>query len=309
MAGAGGYVGGRLVGHLGRAGVEVVPLVRTPRPWLPASQRSLDLRRPSADLDGLLRDVDAVVHLAGPSEVHAAADPERVLADTVAISSVLGRASATAGVARFVYLSTVHVYGARVTPGAVIREDLRCEPHHPYAIARLASEHVLAGAGLPLTVLRMTNAVGAPADPAVDRWTLLVNDLCRQAALGRRIELLTDGTQWRDFVSLADALSIVTRLSTGSLVPGTWNLCSGGATTVRDVAGLVQDAFEERTGDRPPLVAPDASAPPTAPPVIDAGGLSAHGLECSTPLRTAVDEVAEFCLRHRGALVGDPAAV
>lgn len=302
VAGAGGFVGGRLVAELAaRPGIEVVALVRKHRPWLDARQVELDLREPSPALVGELEGTAALVHLAGPSEVHAAAHPEQVLADTVAISTNLGVAAAEAGVARITYLSTTHVYGDQVRPGARITEDLRPEPRHPYAIARLASEHVLAGQVDELVAVRLTNSVGAAADPAVDRWTLLVNDLCLHAARTGRMRLLSDGSQWRDFVSLGDAARVVADLALGGGAPGTWNLGSGTPTTVRAVAGLVADAFEAITGNRPELDAPPEVAPVDAP-VVDVSGLAAHGLVCATPLAAAVAETARFCVAHRDEL-------
>ena len=94
-------------------------------------------------------------------------------------------AVADSAVKRLVYMSTVHVYGERMTGGATLTEDMRPEPRAPYAIARLASEHLAAALsrkGIEVVVLRLTNSMGAPAHPAVDRWTLVANDLCRQGS-------------------------------------------------------------------------------------------------------------------------------
>jgi UDP-glucose 4-epimerase len=304
VAGAGGYVGGRLVAELlGRDGVEVLAVVQKPRPWLGAvEQVAVDLRRPSAALDEAVDGADALVHLAGPSEVVAASDPAGVLADTVAITTELGAAAARAGVGRVVYLSTIHVYGARAEPGATLTEDLRPEPRHPYAIARLASEHALRALGLDPVCLRLTNSVGAPADVEVDRWSLVVNDLCRQAATTGTLRLRTDGMQWRDFVALADATRIIAAIALGAGTPGTWNLGSGRASTVRHAAELVADAVEARTGRRPPLEAPEPPAAPPGPHDVDVAGLAAQGLVATTPLAVAVDEVAAFCLDHASEL-------
>lgn len=303
VAGAGGYVGGRLVAELRARAVDVVPVVRHWRPWLGDGQCAVDLRQPSDELDAALAGADAVVHLAGPSEVVAARDPAAVLADTLAITTTLGTATAGTGT-RFVYLSTIHVYGERAQPGAHLTEDLRCEPRHPYAIARLASEHALRGLGVDPVCLRLTNSVGAPVDTAVDRWSLVVNDLCRQAATEGVLRLRTDGLQWRDFVALADAVRIVGDIALGAGSPGVWNLGSGTATTVRDAAALVADAFERLTGTRPPLEAPAPAAAPPAAHTVDVSGLVGQGLEATTPLAAAVDEIAAFCVAHAGDLAG-----
>src|SRR5436309_54649 len=74
----------------------------------------------------------------------------------------------------------------------------------------------------------------------------------------------TTGTQWRDFVALRDVREMVATACRSDAVPaGTYNLGSGRPLTVRHLAGLVQDAFEELTGSRPELhaPAPDGEAP------------------------------------------------
>ena len=64
-------------------------------------------------------------------------------------------------------------------------KDTPTRPSHPYATTHRAGEDVLAYFcryhGFAGVALRLSNAFGAPMDLGVDRWTLLVNDLCRQA--------------------------------------------------------------------------------------------------------------------------------
>jgi UDP-glucose 4-epimerase len=247
------------------------------------------------------------VHLAGANEVEASRDPDGALAGTVAATRRVAVAVAAVGVPRLVYVSTVHVYGAALAEDAEISEATVPAPRHPYAISRLASEHTAAAAvaGDALVVFRLTNAVGAPAAPRVDRWSLLVNDLCRQAVNVGTVTLKSAGDQWRDFIPATDAISAIASAAEAGRVPaGTYNLGSGRPRTVRDVAMLVQDAFEARTGERPPLIAPDPSGPAPRPYRVDIGRLAAQGLAPKSDLPVAIDETAAFCLEHRAALEG-----
>jgi UDP-glucose 4-epimerase len=268
-----------------------------------ADQVTVDLVH---DADGRLVDVlrgaDSIVHLAGLSEVVAAADPGRALSETILASHRLGDACREAGVRRVVYVSTVHVYGARMMPGAVLTEDLRCEPRAVYAIARLASEHALAALGddVELVVFRLTNSVGAPADPRVDRWTLVANDLCRQAVQDHRVVLRTSGVQYRDFVDLGDVCAALAAAADpfGPIRPGTYNLGSGRPLTVRALAEIVQDVVEQATGSRPLLEAPDPEGPPPEPYVVDVNRIAAAGLSTATPIESSIAETVRFCLAH-----------
>jgi UDP-glucose 4-epimerase len=260
-----------------------------------------------ANLDAYT-DVDVVVHLAGENEVVAARDPASALGGTVLATERLVEAAAAAGVKRLVYMSTVHVYGERITDGALLTEQLRPEPRSAYAISRLACEHLAATlnpSGVDVVVLRLTNSVGAPADPAVDRWTLVANDLCRQGALTGRLELRSSGVQWRDFVALADvrgAIAAACRWEDPVLPAGTYNLGSGKPMTVRDLAGLVQDAFERRTRTRPELRAPEPGPERPEPYHVSVERIESYGFRAETAVEEAVDETVRFCIEHKEAL-------
>jgi UDP-glucose 4-epimerase len=299
-------VGGRLVETLLAREWEVRGLNRDPARYLPVEEIVADLSDPAATdaVEAACEGIDTIVHLAGENEVLAAREPAAALAVTVVATERLVEAAARAGVTRLVYVSTVHVYGRRMVEGATLTEDMRPEPRSSYAISRLASEHVaamLASEGSDLVVLRLTNSVGAPPHPSVDRWTLVANDLCRQGALGGRLELRTSGMQWRDFVAMADVCDFIAAASLAEepVVPsGTYNLGSGTPTTVRGLAGLVQDAFERVTGERPDLKAPAPGDAPE-PYLVSVARAREHGLQAWTPLEKAVEETARFCLTNR----------
>lgn len=252
-------------------------------------------------LDG----VETVVHLAGENEVDAARTPAAAIAATVAATQRIGEACASSQTARLVYLSTMHVYGARIAPGATLTEDLRPEPRSPYGISRLASEHVaasLAADAYELIVLRLTNSVGAPYDPSVDRWTLVANDLARQGAAEGQLELRSSGVQWRDFVPLDDVCSALASACEpgGQLPAGTYNLGSGRPMTVRALAALIQDAFERQTGRRPELRAPDPSGEAPEPYRVSVARAAEHGVRLDGSIEAAITETVRFCTEHFG---------
>ncbi|MEY2565771.1 MAG: UDP-glucose 4-epimerase [Actinomycetota bacterium] len=283
-------------------------VVRRTRPYLPADEQVvLDVRERPDALRSAFEACDAVLHLAGANEVDAAEDPDAALADTVLGSRHVAAAATDAGVGRLTYVSTVHVYGRALVDGAVITEDVVPAPMATYGIARLASEHVIraeAGRGsMEVVALRLTNGVGAPVDPRVARWTLVGNDLCRQAALDGRLVLRSSGVQWRDFIAIADVMRAVgSAVAPGGLPDGTYNLGSGAPMTILDLAALVQDAIEEETGKRPPLEAPPAPDVRPLPYHVDVDRLARLGVTPQVSIASAMAETARFCLEHREAL-------
>jgi UDP-glucose 4-epimerase len=308
LTGAGGYIGSRLAADLaGRPDIAVRALVRKPAAFVEADDHVVvDLLGDHDSIAEAFAGVDTVVHLAGPNEVVAAAEPERALTETVLVSERVADAAAAAGVRRIVYVSTIHAYGALMAEGAVLTEEQPAEPRSVYAIARLASEHLLEAAvdeGIEVCVFRLTNSVGAPAHPDVDRWSLVTNDLCRQAVTRGELRLHSSGVQWRDFVALADACRILTGcLAPGSLPSGTYNLASGHSHTIRDLAALVQEAMVAEGRPRPALYAPDPPARRPEPYHVSAARLRAAGWEPTVPLPEAVAETVRFCLQHQDRL-------
>lgn len=309
ITGAGGYIGGRLVRMLAGDGWDVRALGREPAHRLGVPETRCDLARPDRErLRSALAEVDVVVHLAGESEVLAAHEPAAAIAQTAVATENLAEACRKARVSRLVYLSTVHVYGARVVPGATLEEDMRPEPRSAYAISRLACEHIvaaLAAGGYELVVLRLTNSVGAPDAPEVDRWSLVANDLCRQGAVAGELELRSSGTQWRDFVAMRSVCRSIARVASaddGEVPAGTYNLGSGRSIRVRELAVAIQDEFERQTGSRPPLRAPDPE--PDAPGAysVSIERAAEYGILFDDPLADAISETVRFCLDHREEL-------
>jgi UDP-glucose 4-epimerase len=309
VTGAGGYIGGRLVEPLRAAGWDVHGVVREPTPRLDIGQTVCDLAHTDRDaLIGACDGAETIVHLAGENEVAAAREPASALASTLVATENISEACAAAGVKRLVYMSTVHVYGERMQPGATLTEEMRVEPRSAYAISRLASEHVaasLARGNYELVILRLTNSVGAPDHPSVDRWSLVANDLCRQGAVNGTLELRTSGMQWRDFVALGDVCHSITaacRAQDPILRPGTYNLGSGRPTTVRGLAEMIQDAFASQTGTRPELRAPAPESDPPQPYRVSIERGAESGMRLDGALEDAVAETVGFCLEHRKEL-------
>ncbi|HEX3833317.1 MAG TPA: NAD(P)-dependent oxidoreductase [Solirubrobacteraceae bacterium] len=303
VTGAGGYIGGRLVRALAGAGRDVHALVREPAPWLGIDQTVCDLCSAAPELLAeACAGVSTIVHLAGENELVAAREPAGALGSTVIATERLAEAARAAGGRRLVYLSTVHVYGERMRPGVTLTEDLRPEPRSAYAISRLACEHVAASLSTETVILRLTNTVGAPADAQVDRWSLVANDLARQGTRQGTLRLRSSGVQWRDFVPLDDVCAAIGAAGDRSLAPGTYNLGSGEPTTVLALAHLVQDAFEQRTGRRPPLQTAPPPPEPSGPYRVSVQRIAAQGVTGSRTLGDAVGETVAFCLEHREEL-------
>jgi len=193
-----GYLGGRITRALAgssRFSVWVTTRRRRcpPLSWLsPERCLYMDLMS-DREVRAVCEGMDAVIHLAAMNEHESSADPMKALLVNGAGTLRLIEASLAAGVRRFIYLSTAHVYGSPLT--GRITEETVPRPVHPYAIThRIAEDFVLAArsqGSLEGIVVRLSNGIGPPIFEDVNRWTLVGNDLCRQAVTNRALRLKT----------------------------------------------------------------------------------------------------------------------
>jgi UDP-N-acetyl-alpha-D-quinovosamine dehydrogenase len=146
VTGAAGFVGRALVPRLAAAGWAVRPATRA---------ETGDIG-PGTDWRPLLADLDAVVHLA--ARVHVmrdrAADPEHEF-DRVnhRAAAALAAQAATAGVRRFVFLSSIKVHGD-ASDHPLAASDAPA-PDDAYGRSKLAAERALANLGGGMTVVAL----------------------------------------------------------------------------------------------------------------------------------------------------------
>jgi len=301
-----GYIGGRVCRFLAeyadfhlRLGTRQAH--QTPPHWLCNGKLAfLDLLDDSS-LEKACRGVKYIVHLAALNEIDCAADPARALMINGLGSLRLLRAAITAKVERFVYFSTAHVYGAPLT--GTLTEQTLPRPQHPYAIThRIAEDLVLAARDkgeIQGIVLRLSNGFGAPERANVNRWTLLANDLCRQAVTSGKLSLRSSGLQLRDFITLNDisrAVQHILTLSPEACADGLFNLGGENPTRIIDVAERIAFRYEQLFGanlaiDRPSPLPSESSLP------LDyrIDKLKATGFELRANIDEEIDSTLELC--------------
>jgi UDP-glucose 4-epimerase len=255
-----------------------------------------------AALRAACKDVDCIVHLAALNEIQCAANPEAALQINGLGTLKLLQAARQTGVCRVIFFSTAHVYGAPLQ--GHITEKTNCRPTHPYAIThKVAEDFVLAAhdkGEIEGIVVRLSNAVGAPLDLEVDRWSLLVNDLCRQAVTTQKVALKSNGQQQRDFIAIKDVTKAVVHLlglAPGSLGDGLYNVGCGKSARVIDLANLVANSYRERTGTHIPVEFVQTGERTDSPELFyDVSKIAQTGFRPTGNIADAVDETLRFCL-------------
>jgi UDP-glucose 4-epimerase len=250
--------------------------------------------------------VDVIVHLAAMNAIECAADPVAALIVNAVATTRLLEAAKKEKVRRFVYLSTAHVYGSPLM--GHISEATWPQPIHPYATSHRAAEDGVIAADrqgqIEGLVLRLSNAFGAPANPAANCWDLLFNDLCRQAIIDKALVLRSSGLQRRDFMPLTDVCRAITHLAElplGSSTPRLFNVGGDWAPTVWEAANLIADRVEIRIGYRTPLKRVQPRNGETATDLVyQTNLLSSTGFRLQADRMAELDDLLAFCEREFG---------
>jgi len=207
---------------------------------------------------------DVIIHLAALNEIDSVKKPLEAIEVNVVDSFRILELAQKHGAKRFIYFSTAHIYGAPLI-GTITEKSLP-RPVHPYALTHRAFEDFVTAAAdnkkISTAILRLSNSFGPPAFPSADRWTLLVNDLCKQAAGTGTMTLKTPGLQQRDFITLQDvcrAVEHIIKLPADKLSDGIFNLGGHNSMSILDMAKLVQERCKAVAGREIILTAPPPS--------------------------------------------------
>jgi nucleoside-diphosphate-sugar epimerase len=251
VTGTEGYLGHVLAPTLAADGHEVIGVdtgfYREAQLYRGVPMQSLTLFK---DIRALTRDdlegVDAVVHMAELSN-----DPLGQLAPTITyeinhVGSVqLAELAKSAGVQRFVYMSSCSVYG--VAGGSDMTEESDVNPQTAYAECKVMVERdvkPLADDGFSPTFMRNATAFGA--SPRM-RFDIVVNNLSGLAWTTKRIAMNSDGTPWRPLVHALDiARSIRCVLAADRQIVHNQTFNVGDTKQnyqVKEIAEIVADVF------------------------------------------------------------------
>jgi UDP-glucose 4-epimerase len=257
VTGGSGFIGSHVVDKLRAAGHEPRILDLIPSPYHSDVETVLgDLRDPAIAqraLDG----TDAVLHLAAVADVDLVAmDPTHTDQVNTQGTQVLLEGARAVGVKRFVYASTIWVYGDAAGPEAVDEDTPLGLPKHFYTATKIAGEMYTASYGelydLEWTILRF----GIPYGPRA-RPTAVVPALTAKALEGQPLTIAGDGTQSRRFVYVEDLAEGVVAALVPEAANRVYNLVGRENTSVRAIARAVRDIvgdvpivhIEGRAGD------------------------------------------------------------
>ena len=193
----------------------------------------------------LLEEIDLVIHCAGLNATDSYKDPARANLVNGSHTEFLVESSAAAGVKRFVYISTAHVYRSPLVGD--IDENSPLENTHPYATSHALGEMAISTHKELFTngavSFRLSNTFGLPITTDSSGWTLVVNEWCKDAIRTKSINIKSSPNLSRNFIPLQDAAREIVEAS----IDFEWvpendciNLGDSESLTLDEVALLIQ---------------------------------------------------------------------
>jgi UDP-glucose 4-epimerase len=271
ITGGVGLLAGRIATHLARGGYRVALATRN-KETCPMSEPAIEVVQidwqDATSLRALCCDVDIVINAMGMNAYDCSVDPAGAINVNGVYTSQLLQAAISGGVRRFLQLSTAHVYSKDLV--GKVTERTQTTNVHPYASSHLVGDLSVLWAEqrgeIEVAVLRLSNVFGRPVLAKSPCWTLLVNELCRQAIERRSLKIRSSGGQHRDFVPLAKVSELVAEfcaiekiddLKIRAKDPSVFNVGSGFSMSVRRMAEIVQERYVLSMGQEIYLVIPD----------------------------------------------------
>lgn len=220
VTGGGGFIGSHLVDLLLLSDHSVCVLDN----FSTGNRENLPLSNPQVRLvtgdirdlsvvDSAMQGVDAVVHLAAVASVQASVDdPLGTHAVNLVGTINLLEAARKHSVKRFVFASSAAVYGD--VQSLPVTEDVPLSPLTPYAADKLSSEYYIdfyrRQHGLQSVVFRFFNIFGPRQDPS-SPYSGVISIFMERAIADLPITVFGDGEQSRDFVYVADLVTLLSR--------------------------------------------------------------------------------------------------
>jgi len=307
LTGAGGHIGGRLLQYLITKQHSVRPHFRAAGDsstiWSDLNPTFGDLRNSETCLricDG----ADIVVHTATRGYSTSRRETIDSLREERDATLQLARACKQSAARRFIFHSTVRVYGESLI-GQVTEETVP-QPTDLLGTERFRLETELRGLfsdNRPvLTILRASNSFGIAASPPQTPWDLLIHQLCREAATHGTMTLLTDGRQFRDFIPIGELVQLFEQIIAHPHANDPcYLIASGISRTLNDIRSQLSEYMTTHFGITPRQNYVRVDTPPPPQFSLSLARLRSLGITPSPEWANELHQLVNLSLLVRGS--------
>ncbi|MCM3440433.1 NAD-dependent epimerase/dehydratase family protein [Metabacillus halosaccharovorans] len=158
----------------------------------------------TADLENVLKEVDAIYHLAGMPGVRSSwgKDFDPYVTNNILATQRLLEVVKNKNLTKFIFASTSSIYGEK---SGKVSEDSIPAPLSPYGITKLTGEHLCQvynkSFGVPIVVVRFFTVYGPRQRPDMAFHRFIAQILKEEP-----LTIYGDGTQSRDFTFISDCV-------------------------------------------------------------------------------------------------------
>jgi UDP-glucose 4-epimerase len=204
----------------------------------------------AAALSEVLRGADAVIHAAGTGgEADCLKDPTRSLLAHVYGTQLLAREARRANVARFVFTSTIAVYGTYGSRAMPLTEEMEPRPDEFYGALKATAERSLVDSGR-FRILRLSNVYGRGSG-LFSLSSGVAGKFVELIGRGKSLRVYGDGSQRIDYVHIDDACRAYELALGAPEGEGfVYNVGGGRPVSVQELAETAARLAEELTGRR-----------------------------------------------------------
>jgi UDP-glucose 4-epimerase len=297
ITGGQGFIGGRLAAYLCQ--FEEYDLVVTSR-----QQLSQDHKRPikvinidakSDNITDVLKDCYAVIHLAALDATASFHKTYEAIEVNIADTLRWKIAAEEAGVAKFIYFSTIHVYGNQNVE--ILDESCITIPDHPYAITHLTAElYVLSSIYNKTTkpyVFRLSNSFGYP-ETNVKQWHLVVLDFCKQAIEKGEIIIKSNSSISRDFIPIDNICEIMNFTLQNDLKVGVYNMSTGSNKSLLELAKDIQEIMQHSYNKSIKIIE-ESEQKTMSSPIISNLKLKNEGYQHKEVFKNEISALINYC--------------
>ena len=196
-------------------------------------------------------EIDVIIHLAALTSLpECESDPAECISVNVAGTAAVLHAARLKN-KKVIVASTSAIYEHNNPALAPFTEEANVSPRLMYPLSKKMMEELVESYvrnyDMDITTLRFFNVFG-PRQDIHRKSPPLINFIVREVAAGRQITFFADGHQQRDYIHVDDVVDMIERcLPSHERTRGqTFNLCSGTLTSVRDIIGYAEKAFNKK---------------------------------------------------------------
>lgn len=205
-----------------------------------------------------MRGADAVIHAAGTGgEADCLVDPTRSLLTHVYGTHLVMREARQANVSRFIFTSTIAVYGTYTGRQMPLTEEMLMRPDEFYGALKVTAEQEIIDSG-HYQILRLSNVYGGGSNFSSSG---VAGKFVERAIVGKPLTVFGSGTQLIDYVHIDDvcrAFELALKEPADSNF--IFNVGGGHPVSILELAEVTARVAEGATGRRPDIE--HAPAPP-----------------------------------------------